>query len=85
MKKSLWFILIFVGLVFSKTSSEYYGEAAFLYIENRLPSAEILCEEGLSKYPQDQKLQMLLDRIREAKDEQKKENQKNTIFTVITA
>lgn len=60
-----------------KSANAYYGEAAFQYIENRLPSAEITCNEGLQLYPNDQKLQMLLDRIHEAKDEQKNENQKN--------
>ena len=60
-----------------KSASAYYGDAAFQYIENRLPSAEITCNEGLQHYPNDQKLQMLLDRIKEAKDEQKNENKKN--------
>ncbi|MCF0222414.1 MAG: hypothetical protein HUK19_08985 [Fibrobacter sp.] len=59
-----------------KSASAYYGDAAFQYIENRLPSAEITCNEGLQYYPNDQKLQMLLDRIKEAKEEQKNENQK---------
>ncbi len=60
-----------------KSASAYYSDAAFQYIENRLPSAEITCNEGLNYYPNDQKLQMLLDRIQEAKNEQQKENQKN--------
>ena len=60
-----------------KSAAAYYGDAAFQYIENRLPSAEITCNEGLQHYPNDQKLQMLLDRIKEAKDEQKNENKKN--------
>jgi len=60
-----------------KSASAYYSDAAFQYIENRLPSAEITCNEGLQYYPNDQKLQMLLDRIQEAKDEQKNENKKN--------
>lgn len=59
-----------------KSASAYYSDAAFQYIENRLPTAEITCNEGLQYYPNDQKLQMLLDRIKEAKDEQKNENQK---------
>ena len=50
-----------------KSASAYYSDAAFQYIENRLPSAEITCNEGLQYYPNDQKLQMLLDRIKEAK------------------
>ena len=60
-----------------KSASAYYSDAAFQYIENRLPSAEITCNEGLQYYPNDQKLQMLLDRIKEAKDGQKNENKKN--------
>lgn len=59
-----------------KSASAYYSDAAFQYIENRLPTAEITCNEGLQYYPNDQKLQMLLDRIHEAKDEQKNENKK---------
>lgn len=66
-----------VAFAAPKSASAYYGDAAFQYIENRLPSAEITCNEGLQYYPNDQKLQMLLDRIHEAKDEQKNENQKN--------
>ena len=60
-----------------KSAAAYYGDAAFQYIENRLPTAEITCNEGLQYYPNDQKLQMLLDRIHETKDEQKNENKKN--------
>ena len=65
------------AFVAPKSASAYYSDAAFQYIENRLPSAEITCNEGLQYYPNDQKLQMLLDRIKEAKDEQKNENKKN--------
>ena len=72
-------ILLFAVSAFAapKSAAAYYGDAAFQYIENRLPSAEITCNEGLQHYPNDQKLQMLLDRIKEAKDEQKNENKKN--------
>ena len=77
--KALFFALMLVGVAFAapKSASAYYGDAAFQYIGNRLPSAEITCNEGLQYYPNDQKLQMLLDRIQEAKDEQKNENKKN--------
>ncbi len=66
-----------VAFAAPKSASAYYSDAAFQYIENRLPTAEITCNEGLQYYPNDQKLQMLLDRIQEAKDEQKNENKKN--------
>lgn len=62
------------ALAASKTANAYYRDAAFQYIESRLPTAEITCQEGLSYYPNDTRLQMLLDRIQEAKDEQKNQN-----------
>ena len=76
---SIVFVLFLAAAAFAapKSASAYYSDAAFQYIENRLPSAEITCNEGLQYYPNDQKLQMLLDRIHEAKDEQKNENKKN--------
>ena len=76
---SIVLILLLSATAFAapKSASAYYSDAAFQYIENRLPSAEITCNEGLQYYPNDQKLQMLLDRIKEAKDEQKNENKKN--------
>ncbi len=60
-----------------KSAAQYYSDAAFQYIQNRLPTAEITCKEGLSYYPDDAKLQMLQDRIEESKDEQQKQNQQN--------
>ncbi|WP_290956238.1 hypothetical protein [Fibrobacter sp.] len=74
---SIILLLSVAAFAAPKSASAYYGDAAFQYIENRLPSAEITCNEGLQYYPNDQKLQMLLDRIKEAKDEQKNENKKN--------
>ena len=57
------FLLASAAFAAPKSAAAYYGDAAFQYIENRLPSAEITCNEGLQHYPNDQKLQMLLDRI----------------------
>ncbi|WP_290766277.1 hypothetical protein [Fibrobacter sp. UBA4297] len=76
---ALCLVLLFAVVAFAapKSASAYYGDAAFQYIENRLPTAEITCNEGLQYYPNDQKLQMLLDRIHEAKNEQQNENKKN--------
>ena len=73
---SIVMVLLLSAAAFAapKSASAYYSDAAFQYIENRLPSAEITCNEGLQYYPNDQKLQMLLDRIHEAKDEQKNAN-----------
>lgn len=78
---SMFLILLLAVCAFAapkvKSANAYYGDAAYQYFENRLPSAEITCKEGLEKYPNDSRLQMLLERIQEAKDEQQKENQKN--------
>ena len=74
---SVTLFLASVAFAAPKSASAYYGDAAFQYIENRLPTAEITCNEGLQYYPNDQKLQMLLDRIHEAKNEQQNENKKN--------
>ena len=63
---SVTLFLASVAFAAPKSASAYYGDAAFQYIENRLPTAEITCNEGLQYYPNDQKLQMLLDRIHEA-------------------
>lgn len=80
-QKIVFLILLLAVCAFAapkvKSANAYYGDAAYQYFENRLPSAEITCKEGLEKYPNDSRLQMLLERIQEAKDEQQKENQKN--------
>ncbi len=75
-KTSAAILILGVSVVFAapKSAGAYYSDAAFQYIEARLPTAEITCKEGLSYYPGDSKLQMLLDRIQEAKDEQKNQN-----------
>lgn len=79
--KIMMFLTVSVAVAFAakapKTAAEYYSDAAFQYIENRLPTAEITCKEGLSYYPDDAKLQMLADRIDESKNEQKNQNKEN--------
>lgn len=76
MKTFATILILGVSVIFAvpKSAGAYYSDAAFQYIESRLPTAEITCKEGLSYYPGDSKLQMLLDRIQEAKDEQKNQN-----------
>lgn len=62
--------------LWAKNAQEYFRSAAFLYAQNKLPSAAIEAKEGLSKYPMDQKLQRLLRRIEEMQEKQKEQNQK---------
>ena len=59
------------------TARDFFRKGAYEYAAGKLPTAEITCKEGLSKYPNDEKLQFLLDRIKEVKDKQKNENKKN--------
>ena len=59
------------------TARDFFRKGAYEYAAGKLPTAEITCKEGLSKYPNDEKLQFLLDRIIEAKEKQKNENKKN--------
>ena len=49
---ALGFVLVCAISAFAapKSASAYYGDAAFQYIENRLPTAEITCNEGLQYY-----------------------------------
>lgn len=65
--------LVLVFSAWGKTATDYFQNAASLYVEGRLPSANIEAQEGLAQYPADAKLQMLAKRIQEAQDEQKKE------------
>lgn len=59
------------------TAREYFRQGSYEYAAGKLPTAEITCREGLSVYPNDEKLQFLLDRILEVKEKQKNENKKN--------
>src|SRR5574344_2171744 len=71
----LCFLLVSVmSFAAQKTAGGYYRDAAFQYNENRHTTEKITCKEGISYYPNDMKLQMLLDRIQEAKEEQKNKN-----------
>lgn len=54
-----------------RSASMYYREAAAEYVAGRLPSAGLLCDEGLRHYPGDRPLQMLKERIKENQDKQK--------------
>ena len=80
------FISAFIAILFfaiasfaagPTTARDFFRKGSYEYAAGKLPTAEITCKEGLSKYPNDEKLQFLLDRIVEAKNKQKNENKKN--------
>jgi Ca-activated chloride channel family protein len=80
MKTSQKLILLLLAsavLLCAKTATEYFRQGAFQYADAKFPSAAIEVREGLSKYPSDTKLQMLLKRIEDAMKEQKDKNQKD--------
>ncbi|HSQ41005.1 MAG TPA: hypothetical protein VLM37_01855 [Fibrobacteraceae bacterium] len=73
---SLLFGVVLVGAA-TKTAHDYFLKGAYLYADAQYPTAAIETREGLTKYPADSKLQMLLKRIEEAMEKQKQENNKN--------
>jgi len=60
----------------AKTAQEYFLKSANLYTDAAYPTAEIEAREGLTRYPTDTKLQMLLQRIQDAMKDQKDKNDK---------
>lgn len=79
MQRTTIFLALWLsGAVWAQSASEYFRQGAHLYAEGRFPSAAIQVREGLSKFPQDQKLQRLLQRIEEAQEQQQEQcNQNN--------
>lgn len=75
MRLLAFFIFMFVGLTqaYSQGAQAYFNNSATHYVHNRRADALKTVEEGLKKYPSDQKLRELADKLRE---EKKKEDQK---------
>ncbi|MGL1901144.1 MAG: hypothetical protein OCC49_03330 [Fibrobacterales bacterium] len=76
--KLLAMILTVIGLASAQSAHDYFKKASFLYIGSKVDQALLEAEEGLSRHPQNEKLQMLKERIEEIKEqqeEQKKDQQ----------
>lgn len=76
MRGLYWLAMVCVASVWgapTRSADAYFRDAASQFIEGRLPTAALTCQEGLRQYPENQSLQLLLERIQENQEEQKKQ------------
>lgn len=76
MRGLYWIVILSVSFAWSvpnRSADAYFRDAAAQFIEGRLPTAALTCQEGLRQYPENQSLQLLLERIQENQEEQKKQ------------
>lgn len=73
------FIFLWLGAVgaSAQSAANYFHNAAGLYINGEMETAEQAAEAGLAIDPDDVKLQALLERIREEQEEQMRQNQQS--------
>jgi hypothetical protein len=73
-----WFCIAFSAAAFCQGAQAYFNTSATHYVHNRRPEALRSVEEGLRKYPGDQKLKALADKLKEEKQqEDQKRDQEN--------
>jgi len=78
-------ILILLGFAFyisiavttAQTSGEYFNRAARSYVKTEKDQALATVNDGLSKYPDDTKLQALKEKLEKEQEEQEKQDQQN--------
>jgi len=73
----LCLVSFFVNVASSKSASDYYHSGAAMYVEGRNQQAKIELEEGLRKYPQDEKLTNLVNHLKEMEKQQQDQNKQN--------
>jgi lipopolysaccharide export LptBFGC system permease protein LptF len=76
MKKAVlifFFLIALCTIGFGQGAQAYFNNSATHYVHNRRADALRTVEEGIQKYPNDQKLKALADKL---KEEKKKEDQK---------
>ena len=69
----LYFCLAFSAVSFSQGAQAYFNTSANHYVQNRRDDALRSVQAGIQKYPNDQKLRALAEKL---KDEKQKEDQK---------
>jgi len=68
--------LFLAGVSHSQSESDYFNRAARQYVNEDLPGTGQILAEGLEKYPNDPKLNSLLEKLqKDQEDQQKKEEQ----------
>jgi hypothetical protein len=74
----LYFCLAFSAVSFSQGAQAYFNTSANHYVQNRRDDALRSVQAGIQKYPNDQKLRALADKLKEEKQkEDQKRNQEN--------
>src|SRR5688572_10039634 len=74
----LFFFTAFTSVAFCQGAQAYFNTSANHYVQNRRADALRSVEEGIRKYPGDQKLKALADKLKEEKQkEDQKRNQEN--------
>ncbi|MGL1933778.1 MAG: hypothetical protein OCD01_02095 [Fibrobacterales bacterium] len=75
--KLLAIVLTVIGLATAQSAHDYFKKASFLYVGSKVDQALLEAEEGLNRYPDNEKLQMLKERIEEIKDQQDEQQKKD--------
>ncbi|MFC4874609.1 hypothetical protein [Negadavirga shengliensis] len=78
--KHLFYTLMMSLLVCSaqaQTQGDYFNRAAKQYVNEDLPGTGQILAEGLQKYPEDPKLNALLEKLKRDEEDQKKKDQQN--------
>lgn len=71
----LAFLVIYT--VHGQTEVEYFNKAAKQYVNDDIPGTGQILAEGLQKYPDDPKLNALLEKLKKDEEDQKKKDQQN--------
>jgi hypothetical protein len=67
--------LFLLGAAYSQTEVEYFNRAARQYVNEDLPGTGQILAEGLQKYPNDPKLNSLLEKLQKDQEDQQKKDQ----------
>lgn len=71
----LFIIYLPVPPLYGQSEGEYFNKAARQYVNTDIPGTEQILAEGLSKYPNDPKLNALNDKLKKEQEDQKKEQE----------
>lgn len=73
----LFICFLLVYHVQGQTEVDYFNKAAKQYVNEDIPGTGQILAEGLEKYPQDPKLNALLEKLKKDQEEQEKKDQQN--------
>lgn len=67
--------MLLVSVAYSQSESDYFNRAARQYVNEDLPGTGQILAEGLEKYPNDPKLNSLLEKLQKDQEDQQKKDQ----------